>query len=501
MKSLNKNNNQDDDLIYFFENFETILSNKAPDVEEISNRVDFKVFGEYFTHDIREIQQRLDGADDDYLLYVSEHIFNIIDWLQLILENRDRAFGEALERLFDQTFGDKRILHTTYRASFDRWIVGKQGQYKIGVNTYSITNETLYYRDRVKQWFKVDRDTVFDIKPIKEPVTDESRITHLNEGYKDTSYDLIIKKWESKNYNNALPQDFSEFSKETTTPEEYFRFTTDNIRALLNNPVSIAELERWNGESITDLEDIVKLCMTTLDVVKERREDDSHTVYLLRDCMIFYEINKTLDILSSKEVSSDQLLIGRKALSNAPDQQGYYIVILEALYEAHGRYSDNFSDFYDEFARLLDLFASIDPGFMGMIDNSTDYIKAHIQTNKDKIVIFDVGFQGTINLFIKYVIDRYINTSASKPHPETEIEVSIGALWSKELFGSRARGYYFPFLNRLQLLARSDELYHYKFGSLDSGSVEVTMGSKEWQQKAATELVTLVMVTQLVELG
>ncbi|EKE22179.1 MAG: hypothetical protein ACD_7C00029G0005, partial [uncultured bacterium] len=60
---------------------------------------------------------------------------------------------------------------------------------------------------------------------------------------------------------------------------------------------------------------------------------------------------------------------------------------------------------------------------------------------------------------------------------------------------------YFPFLNRVQLMARSDELFHYKEESLESGKLRVVMGNKEWQQKAAIELAVLEMVILLTQTG
>lgn len=488
---------QDDDLIYFYKNFETILSSQTTTIDSVSAGVDFKVFGEYFIKDLHDIEQRMINADDDCLLYVCEHLFNLIEWLRLILENRNPMFGDALERLFDREFGDGHIWQTMYDTCLDRWMAGKNGQHRLGINTYSVVDGALYYRDYLKHWSKVDRETAFDVKPVAEPLNDEAKVALLNDTYRDTSYDQIIKQWQEAGYANTLPHNFSEYSRETTTPEDYLDFTVGNIKYLLANPVSVGELQRWSGDNSIDFEETVKLCATALDLVEERRKDDSQTIYLLRDCMIFQEINKTLDILNAKELPSDQLLIGRKLLSNNPEQWGYYIALLEALYQAHSRYPDDFSKFYNEFSRLLDLFIEVNPNFRALINTLASYIKLHVTTDKKRIVIYDVGFQGTINLLIKYVIDTHIYSPASGSDIETDIEVAIGAEWSRELFENRAKGYYFPFLNRFQRLARSDRLYSYQFGSLNDGKVKVEMGSDEWQRKAATELVVLVTIAQL----
>lgn len=375
----------------------------------------------------------------------------------------------------------------------------KNGQQQVGENFYNILEGKLYYRSHLDQWFEVDKTTAFDLKPNKKLIEDKDTIDQLNGEYNETWYDAILRQWKDKQYQGILPDDFLQFGDEETSPEAYFDFTVAGIKTLLKNPVSIAELERWNGGRIVDLEDIIKISALVLDIVTKRRKDNSHTLYLLRDCLMFYEAHKTLDILSSEDTAVDQILIGRKLLSHKSREWGYYVVTLEVLYNAHKRYPTSFKEFYNEYARLLDMFASLDPGFATVIANLADYIKKHIRTDKNKIVIFDVGFQGSIALLTKYIIDRHISSSGPNGKIETDIKVGVGAVWSKKLFGDRHEGDYFPFLNRVQLAARSGELYHYKTGSLNSGKLQVLMGNKENQHKAAIELVVLVMVTLLAQ--
>lgn len=503
MKTLKSHTNtaeEDDDLVYFFKNFETILgSPKRLEIDKIINGIEFRVFSEYLINDIREIEKRLNSADDEYLLYVCEHIYSITEWTELMVGSVSEIFRKAWEKVFTEQFGDKNILTSIYARSINKWLVNKSGQHQLGGNTYTALDKNLYYRDRFGDWFQVDKQSAFDLQPKKNPVKDRTIIPQLDSTYLDTSTDKLIEEWQDQNYEGTLPEDFLSFAKAETNPQEYFDFSLENINNLLRNPVSISELERWNGGKIINLEDTVKLCSMALEVVKHRRNDSSHTVYLLRDCIVFYQLHKTLDILHSKNTSSDQLLIGRKLLSNKPDQWGYYILTIESLYEAHLRYPDNFDEFYAEYVRLIDLCVSVNPKFKVLIEELALYIKEHIVTNRKKVVIFDVGFQGSINLLTKYIIDRHISPTSPDNKIDTEIEISIGALWSKELFEKRALSFYFPFLNRIQYMAMNDELYHYKFGSLKDGEIQVTMGGKDWQKKAAIELVVLVMVTRLTE--
>jgi hypothetical protein len=484
----------DDDLIYFFKNFESIMSRGVPTIDQVSTGVDFSVFREFLINDIRELQKNIDNTADDYRLWAAEHLFNIIDWERLIDGNRGDIFSSSLEQAFEKEFGDKKILTTLYDKYLQDWLTDKDGRHKVGGNTYTIFNSTIYYRNRFQQWYQVEDRSAFDLQPKKTLISEQSIITHLSENYSQTIIDKVIQKWNEQNFQSTLPEDFLEFNQQITSPEEYFDFSIEHIKALVNNPISLTELERWNGGVITNLEDIITLCIRVLEIVKERRRDKAHTLYLLRDSLLFYETHKVLDILDSEETSSDQLLIGRKLLSQEPDKWGYYIAILEALYEAHKRYPNNYNQFYNEFTRLMDIFSTVNPKFKEMIEMITPYIRNHMQTNQNNVVIFDVGFQGSINLLVQYMIDRHISMDRDLT---TDIKVSVGALWSKELFGNRIMSDYFPFLNRVQQMATSDELYHYVFSSLNKGRVSVSMGDKNWQHKAAIERAVMVMLAKL----
>lgn len=489
---------QDDPwLINFFKDFEKMPVTNKTDTDW-SVTLDFQVISEYLIDDIQGIQDRLKNADDKYLYYVCRHLFNILDWINLMVFDVGRVtVANALENLFEKHFGDKHILKNIYNTCLEKWVSQKKGQQKIGENLYNILKERLYYRDRFDQWFEVDKATVFDLKPNKELVEDKDITDLLNREYKETWSDAILRQWKDKQYQGKLPDDFLQFDNKETSPEAYSDFTVANIKTLLKNPVSIAELERWNGGKIGDLEDIIKVSTLVLDIVKKRRKGSSHTLYLLRDCIMFYEAHKTLDILNSKDTSVDQIMVGRRLLSHESVEWAYYIGTLEALYNAHIHYPKNFEEFYKDYTRLLNMFASLNQGFATVIDNLANYIKKHIQTDKKTIVVFDIGFQGSIALLTKYIIDRHISPTGPNGKIKTDIKVGVAALWSKELLGDRYEGDYFPFLNRVQLATRSNDLYHYKTGSLDSGKLQIVMGNKENQRKAGVELVVLVMVTRL----
>lgn len=484
----------DSDLIYLFENLEKLMTGDKVNMDWTTT-TDFKLFSQYLLRDIQDIQNKLRSCDDDYLYYVCRHIFNIQDWIKLIVEDAGfPTFGTTWEAFFAEHFEDKHILQHLYDQSFAKWLKGKGGQYEIGINIYTVLDDKLYYRNRFEQWFEVDKATAFDLLPNKQPIQDANLTQQLNGSYQDTWHDNILSRWTHKDYVGKLNDDFFEYPLQETDPDEYLNYSLKQIDWLLKNPISIDELERWNGSPIIDIEDVIKIASFVLDTVKKRRQDDSYTLYLLRDCIIFHEAQKTLDMLSGKTTSSDQVLIGRKLLSHMPGAWGYYSGMLDALYNAHLRYPDDFAEFYAEFSRLMDLFGHVNPKFAGVIDGLAEYVRAHLKTDKKKVVVFDIGFQGSIALLVKYIIDTQI---AAEKGISTDVKIAIGAQWSMKLFGERYDGDYFPMLNRVQLLKRSNELYQYKDNSLESAKLTVTMGNYEQQRRAAIELAVLVMVAQI----
>lgn len=460
---------------------------------------DYQVFSEFLVRDLKDIRAKLKNADDQYLLYVCQHIFNLIDWMTLIENDAGMlTFVKTFENLFEKEFGDRHLLKNIYDDCLAKWLADHQGPQKIGFNFYTNLEGNLYYRNWRKEWSAVDKATAFDLKPRRKPVDDRGLIERLNSDYQETWYDKIIRQWTDKQYTGKLPDDFLKYEVDETSPEDYFEFTREHVKTLLQNPISIEELERWNGTPITDLEDIVKIGAGMLDMVNKRRADDAHTLYLLRDCLAFYEMHRAIDFLNSEDSSADQIMVGRKLLSLKTKEWGYYILTLTSLYEAHRHFPTNFQDFYNDYTRLLTMFESVNPDFAAIIGGLAEYIKQHIKTAKKKIVVFDIGFQGSIALLVKYIIDHHIQPAGPNGKISTDIKVGICAMWSKELFGpGRYDDDYFPFLNRVQLLARNNDLYHYKPDSLSAGALRVQMGDKENQRRAAVELAVFMMVTRL----
>ena len=144
----------DDWLIKLFKNVDTILTPKISEIKW-SLTTDFQVFSEFLIPDIQEMQERLKTTDDEYLYYVCEHTYNIMDWIKLIVEAGFTNFRVAFENLFAEKFGDRDILQNLYNDCFGKWLANKGGQYKIGENFYNILDGKIYYQDRLNHWFEI----------------------------------------------------------------------------------------------------------------------------------------------------------------------------------------------------------------------------------------------------------------------------------------------------------------------------------------------------------
>jgi hypothetical protein len=500
MNEQNKIALEDLDLIEFYTFLEEIMKKHVKKSEkDWFDTPDFAVFSKFITSDVRNIQNVLPNATDDYLYTACERIFNIQDWIKLMVEDAGFSkFSKNWQDIFEKEFGDKDVLQTMYSYCFDKWMTSKSGQQRIGVNFYHIHNEIIYYRDSLGSWFTVDRSTSFDPKPTMQPVNDIQLSESLNSEYTPDLYDVLIEHWNNSAYQASLPAGLLDFNETETSPEDYFDFSFDRIKSILDSPVSVAELEKVNGGPIDDLKYKVMIANFVLDTVARRRLDKTgHTVYLLRDCLTFYEAHKALDYLTSESTSADQILVGRKLLSIEPEQWEFYGAMVDGLYTAHLRYPTDFSDFYNEYSRLMNLFVENNQNFASLVAKLAVYIKAHVVTDRQKIVVFDIGFQGSIALLTKYVIDQHIQPTKDGGQMETDIEIAIGAVWSMDLYGHRYYSDYFPMLNRIQQLERNNELYHYKHGSVSADGVKVTMGNKDHQKKASVELLVLLMIAKL----
>ena len=113
---------------------------------------------------------------------------------------------------------------------------------------------------------------------------------------------------------------------------------------------------------------------------------------------------------------------------------------------------------------------------------------AHIplDLNTETIIdIVDLGFQGSINILVKYVIDRHCR--AGRDH-KTVVHMYVLAEWFKSVYPGAYSSETYSLLTNIEVLARNELLYDYKLGSFAEGAISVVMGSKEEQEMANTEL-------------
>jgi hypothetical protein len=479
--------------------FEELENRTPPDKAKINwpYTLDFKIQGGFMVEDIRSLLQKVKTANDDELLYISQHCFNLISWIDQMGIMGFLGLSGFVDELLEKEFGNKNVIKDLQESSFKKWLSGKQGQYKIGENHYNIYENKIYYRNLQGNWHLVDEKDVFKIMPTLG-LSPESTITEeLEKDYHPTKYHQIFLEWQNSGFGDEIPKELFTTQVGETTPEEYLQFTIKNIKEIIACPVSYKQIEKLDTKGGEHLEYLIKVGYLMAEFVEGRRKSNQHTVYLLRDCVIFYEIQKTLDLLDGKDTSSDQLIIGRKLLSSKRRAGGHWYVAQEILFHSYIKYPRDYPKFYEEFSRLMKEYAEYSQEFAEVLERLGTYIRKHIEgaiKNNLKIEIVDLGFQGSINVLVKYVIDNYCTKEVKL---ETEIHMYVLAEWFKTVYGKRYTTETYSMLTKIEDLTRNEYLYDYKPGSFEAGEPMVIMGDESAQRDANVELLVMTMVTIL----
>ncbi|MBW4061690.1 hypothetical protein HJC99_03935 [Candidatus Saccharibacteria bacterium] len=125
------------------------------------------------------------------------------------------------------------------------------------------------------------------------------------------------------------------------------------------------------------------------------------------------------------------------------------------------------------------------------------YLGNHIAqakvTNR-RINVIDLGFQGSINMLVKYVLDQYCSQSAKQA---ADIHMYVVAEWFKGVYHNMYTSNTFSSLTHIEVMARNNAIYQYVPGSLHDGKLTVTYGSKDDQSQADMELTVMAMTILL----
>jgi hypothetical protein len=454
---------------------------------------DFEVQSGYITKDLRSIIKRLEDAEGDELLSISQHCYNLLSWTRQMAIMGFSGLQQYIDDLLIDEFGNKDIILETQKKAFMKWVAGKGGSQKIGENYFTVKDGLVYYKKITNDWFLVEEDSVFNITPTMSLVEDQDIVRLLDSEFKPSVYDQIYSEWEKGEFKNKIPANHFTFTDGESTPEREFDKSIGKIKEIIARPVALNAVKELSYIDDEKLEYLIKLSYLMAQYAQTRRQKDEHTVYLLRDCLIFYELHRTLDLIEGNVTSSDQLIAGRKLLSNKKRQGGHWYFSQEALFFAYAKCPDNFNDFYEEYSKILSEYEEYSEEFSGFIKKLADYVDDHIPKDMpaEKVIgIIDLGFQGSINILLKYVIDKHC--TAGESH-NTEINMYVLAEWFKSIYPGMYESETYSLLTNIEVLARNELMYDYKLGSFEENSISVLMGDEKSQEAANTELLVTTM--------
>ncbi len=455
---------------------------------------DFQVQSKYIVDCISSIISRLDGAKDDELLGMSQQCYNLLSWTNQMSIMGFTGLQQYIDELLIDNFADKDIILKLQRQSFAQWAKDKAGNYKLGENYFVFHDGNAYYKKLTNTWYLVDTESIFNLTP-EMSVIEGTVVTVLDSIYKPSVYHQIYSEWQDGEYTHAVPGDFFDYTEGESTPENELEKSLGKIKRILAEPVSLQTVQSNENIDEEHLEYLIKVSYLMAQFAQTRRLSDEHTLYLLRDCVIFYEIHKTLDILEDTMSSSDQLIAGRKLLSNSKREGGHWYFTQEALFFAYEKHPDDFDDFYEDYSEILTAYEAHSEEFREFIHKLAGYIDEHIPENLETdtlIDVVDLGFQGSINILIKYVIDNHCQ--AGKRH-KTTIHMYVLAEWFKSIYPGMYSSETYSLLTNIEVLARNELMYDYKVGSFAEGNVAVVMGTAKQQELANTELLVTTMTT------
>lgn len=458
---------------------------------------DFQIQSKYIVEDVSSIITRLGNAKDEELLNISQHCYNLLSWARQMDIMGFTGLEYYIDELLLDHFGDKEIILKLQKQSFTKWIKDKTGSQKIGENYFVLHDGRIYYKKLHGQWCVVKEGDVFNLSPEMSVVEDVGTIEALDADYEPSVYHQLYYEWQKGEYKYNIPDNHFSSSGGESTPEDELDKSLAKIKRIIANPVSLEVVRSLGYIDDERLEYLIKISYIMTQFVQTRRGNGEHTIYLLRDCLIFYEIHKTLDILEGVATSSDQLIAGRKLLSNKKREGGHWYFTQEALFFAYEECPDDFNGFYKAFSIILSDYEEYNDEFREFIKKLADYIDLHIPTDLSSgttVNIVDLGFQGSINILVKYVIDKHCR--AGKNH-NTEIHMFVLAEWFKSIYSGMYTSETYSLLTNIEVLARNELLYDYKLGSFAESVPSVIMGFEDEQELANEELIVTTMVTSI----
>lgn len=458
--------------------------------------IEFDIQRPYFISHLSSLPE-LDTASDSELLTIAQYCNNLISWIEQMRIMGYTNLPSAVEDFLEKEFGNRQLLMNLRRSYTEKWLGGKSGQFKVGENRFTVHAGTFYYCTLRHEWYEVELGSVFELMPRFISRADQQTSELLDKNHQPTKYQQIYTKWRDADYSGKVLSREASLKIGQTTPEAVLEDTLKKIHAIVEHPVALEELERVIGDKPDSLEYLIKISCLVADFAQQRRSSNEHSLYLLRDCAMFHEAHILIDLLEGKQTSHDQIYLGRQSFSSKQRESGHWYVSQELLLLSLQKFPNDFDSFYADFAQRLKDYESYSPEFATLVQNLAQYLENHIgeaNRNNQVINVIDLGFQGSINMLVKYVLDQYGLPKTSQP---TTVHIYVVAEWFKGVYKTMNTSNTFSTLTHIEVMARNNAIYKYVPESLRDGSLSVVYGSKEDQAQADIELAVLTMTILL----
>lgn len=458
--------------------------------------IEFEIQSKYFISNLKSLPG-LDTATDLQLLSTAQHCNNLIGWVEQMRIMGYTGLPGVVETLLEDEFGNRQQLADLRRAYTEKWLHGKMGQHKTGENYFTIYADKFYYCTIRHEWYEVESDSVFDVMPVLSGRADSQTCALLNTDYKPTRYQKIYNSWQDIGHSGK--QLSALFSSKTgqTTPEDVLKDTIRRLQVILKHPPALEEVEQALGRKPDYLEYLIKISCLVADFAQQRRVSNEHTLYLLRDCAMFHEAQILIDLLEGQQTSHDQIYLGRQSLSSKKREAGHWYACQELLLLSLQKYPNDFASFYADFTQHMKDYEEYSGDFAALVQSLAQYLDNHIDEAKQSnrtVNIIDLGFQGSINMLVKYVLDQYC---LQETKLSAKIHMYVVAEWFKGVYETMYTSKTFSTLTNIEAMSRNNEIYEYVAGSLREGKLMVDYGSEVDQQQADIELTIMAMTILL----
>lgn len=457
---------------------------------------DFEFVADYYIKAVQKLESQLWGAKDtDAYEKIAKRAFYLWRYVEDMSHFGWPDMTEKLCQRMKKVFGTEDILVQIQKKA-TKELLKIDGQRTLGENSYIVKDQKVYLRSLQGKWHIIGEEELFLLLPTRLNEVESGLGQELERVYKPTEIDRLFEEWGKMEETAAFDPSIFHFEEGVTTPEEYGKQVSVEIKAILRNPPASSHLEKLCPLDSSSIENLFKVSYKIACFVQELKKDTVFPLYILRDGMMFAEAHQAMNILQNVHQGFDTVMIGRKLLSTQDEPELYWRLVVDVLYVALRKYPDNFDLFYKEYLLHMRKKEAEFPVLHALFDKLGTYIKEHLKNIKagQTILVVDTGLQGSVNMLIKYLIDTRFPSLAG-----SDIRMFVVGDWFKGIYEDKFASDYYPMMKDIEILARSEYIYSYVPGSFDNGKLQVAMGSKENQLLGNVELATLATLCALMK--